>query len=330
MATIKGLAAELKAWLSGIDPLVCPTLVLRALKEILDSRDWSFLKQNGVWFTPQVVSSGSVTTSQFSKIVTADATAAPLWQAVALTQPPAYPLTMRQFRIQGNALYNIADFDGTNKITLDRPMAEASGSGLTYMIYQPYQPAPALDFKRWLSIVDPVSAFHFRYEHLFHTQKELDRVDPQRTNFGWPTWVVAKDYVTVPGDTEQRPRFELAMGHPTQELGYILEYMITGAAGLSVTYVIPQQISDQTIMARAKYYGHELAANQPNIDDKQRAFHSQKMPTLQAQYVDLLRSDQQNDNSIFDSKVIDERPGPRLSGPLDANFLQSHELYWTI
>lgn len=305
------------------------------MKDILDSRDWSFNKGNGVWFAPDQVTAGSVTVTQFSKLVVGDATAASAWAAIASPAAPASPIKLRQFRVNGNPIYNVVGYAadtpsvGLATLTLDRPYTEQSESGGTYMIYQPYMPAPDIDFKRWMSIVDPISGYRFRYHNMFRTQKELDQRDPQRTSFAWPTWVCGKDYVTLEGDTQQRPRFELGLGHPVQAIGYILEFMTNGSAFLSPTAVIPAQISDATIMARARYYGHDLVANQPNVDVKEKAFHVTKMRVVEAQYTDLLRNDQQNDNAIFDNTVIDEQRGPDLSGPIDSDYMQSHVLYWT-
>jgi hypothetical protein len=216
-------------------------------------------------------------------------------------------------------------YDGASTITLDRPYAEKGAAGASYMVYQPYMPAPAIDFKRWLSIVDPLSGYRFRYHNMFRTQKELDKRDPQRTSFGWPTWVVGKDYVTLPGDTQQRPRFELGLGHPIQAVGYILEYQTNGDS-VTATSVLPAQISDATIMARARFYGHDLVANQPNVDVKVKGWHMVKQRMVQAQYEDLLRRDMMNDNAVFDSLVTDESHGPDLNGPYDADFMQSHVL----
>jgi hypothetical protein len=266
----------------------------------------------------------------------ADATATTALMAAVLPAPPQSDITLRQFRIQGNPIYDIVKFQpnvpsfGLSTITLNRPMAEQGGAGLSYQVYQPYMPAPAIDFKRWLSIVDPISGYRFRYRNIFKTTKELDRRDPQRTSFGWPTVVCGKDYVTVGNDTQQRPRFELGLGQPTQAIGYILGFMVTGAVSLNSTgYVTPQQISDATIMARARYYGHDLVGNQPNVDVKVKSFHTAKMRVLEAQFADLLMRDKQQDNAIFDSQVTDEPDGPELSGPLDSDYMQDHVLYWT-
>jgi hypothetical protein len=111
-----------------------------------------------------------------------------------------------------------------------------------------------------------------------------------------------------------------------QQIGYIWEYMTKGDAVLP-TDVLPGQIPDQVIMARARHYGHELVANQPNVDVKTKAYHLSALTRVDAEYRDLLNRAQLDDNSLFDSRVISEDNGPTLSGPLDANYLQDHVVY---
>ena len=135
MGSLAQFASELKSWFSSLDPLACPTLVARAWQDIRKAREWSFLKQTGCVFAPSIITTGTVRVTQFSTQIVADATAAPFWNAVAITQAPAYPLTLRQFRVTGGPIYNIIGWDGTNTATLDRPYAETSASGGSYMIY---------------------------------------------------------------------------------------------------------------------------------------------------------------------------------------------------
>jgi hypothetical protein len=324
MSTLIQLAAEIKSWFPQIDPLATQTLIQRAYQDIRKSREWSFLKKTGVFFVPSIITTGAVTTTFLGSTVVADATAAPLWNAVALTQPPDMPLTVRQFRVTGGPIYNIVAWDGVNTATLDRPYTETGAAGGSYMVYQPYIPAPSIDFKRWLSVVDPLNGYRFRYRNMYWTQKEVDRRDPQRTSYSEPIAMAAHDYIVLPGDTQQRPRFE-AWPHPVQQIGYLIEWMTTGD-GFSLTALLPTQITDQCIVARARHYGHELCANQPNVDVKMKAYHLNARKTVDAEYFDLLNRCQLDDNSIFDSRVVNEECGPVLNGPLDADYLQSHVL----
>lgn len=326
MGSLAQFASELKVWMPQIDPLACPTLVARAWQDIRKAREWSFLKQTGCVFAPSIITTGTVRVTQFSTQIVADATAAPFWNAVAITQAPAYPLTLRQFRVTGGPIYNIIAWDGTNTATLDRPYAETSASGGSYMIYQPYFPAPSVDFSRWLSFVDPINTYKFRYRNLYWTQKEVDRRDPGRFNYSIPIALAAHDYVTIPGDSQARPRYE-AWPHPVQQIGYVCEWMIEGdSVGQSGN--IPRQIPDQVVMARARHYAHQVVAQQPNVDVKTKMFHLQQAKVSDAEYHDLLNRAELDDNCLFDARLVQEDSGYTLSGPLDANYMQSHVLYF--
>ena len=325
MGSLAQFASELKVWMPQIDPLACPTLVARAWQDIRKAREWSFLKQTGCVFAPSIITTGTVRVTQFSTQIVADATAAPFWNAVAITQAPAYPLTLRQFRVTGGPVYNIIGWDGTNTATLDRPYAETSASGGSYMIYMPLWPSPAVDFSRWLSVVDGVNTYAFRYRNLYWTQKEVDRRDPGRFSYSLPIALAARDYVTVPGDSQARPRYE-AWPHPVQEIGYQVEFLIEGdSVGLSGN--IPRQVPDQVVMARARHYAHQVVAQQPNVDVKTKMYHLQQAKVSDAEYFDLLNRAELKDNEIFDSRLVQNDMTPTLSGPLDSNFLMSHVLY---
>ena len=332
MSTLAQLAQELVSWFPDIDPLGANALVFRAYKDIRDSRDWSYLKRTGCWFAPNQITAGTVTTTQFSTSVVADSVAAPAINAVGLTLPPQQPLSVRQFRVNGGPIYNITAWaynnpsPGLGTITIDRPYAETGGAGRSYMVYQPYVPAPSTDFKQWLSWVDPLNNYRFRYRNLFWTQKEVDKRDPNRQSWSIPVALAAHDYITYPGDTAQRPRFE-AWPHPIQQIGYIIEYLIKGDS-VGMNDYLPFQVTDQCILAHARHYGHQLVANQPNVDVKVKAFHLQAMKIADAEAFDLLHKCHNEDNSIFDSRVVTEETGPQLSGPLDAEYLQSHVVYY--
>jgi hypothetical protein len=325
MSLLAQLAQELKAWLPQIDPISTQTLVMRAYRDIRKARDWSFNRQNGVWLSPSPINSGTVTVTFLSNQVVADAVASPYWLAQAITQPPLGSLTQRQFRVTGGPIYNIIAYDGVSTITLDRPYTEQSASGGSYYIFQNYAPAPSDDFKRWLSWTDPINSYRFRRRNLYRTKEELDRIDPQRTSYSWPIILATHDYVVIPGDTQMRPRFEV-WPMPTSQIGYVIEWFVNGDS-VALTDLLPQQIADETIMARARHYGHQVVAGQPNVDVQVKQWHLNAMRTADAEYQDLLRRDQLTDNSINDSLVDNEDTGPVLSGPYDSNFLQSHELF---
>ena len=324
MSTIQTLAAELKSWFPSIEPLALPPLARRAYRDIRNKRKWSFLMVQGQFFVPNQITAGSVTTTQFSPLVVGDATAAAAWIAIALPAVPQPTITQRQFRLTGGPIYNIIAFDGVNTITLDRPFTEASVSLLSYMVYLPYVPAPVADFVKFLSIADPLNDYRFLRRNLFRTTEEINRRDPNRTAFSEPICSASHDYTTLPGGVRV-PRFEW-WPHPIQEINYNVAYQIRGE--LLDTDPIPSQISDATIIARARFYGYSFQITQPNVPRDQISGIVQAQRTVSAEYADLLQQDVREDDNIFCQTVFESEGEPSLSGPVDADYLQSHDLFW--
>lgn len=330
MSQLIQLASELKSWFPQLEPFTCLPFITRGYRDIRDSRKWSFLRQTGTIYAPAILTAGTCAVTQFSTTVTPDVTAKPTWISQAFPAPPQPSIVQEQFRITGGPIYQIVSINGsTGAITLNRPYAEATLPGASYMIYMPYQPAPAVDFVEWLSWVDPINDYRFRRKNLFRTQAEIDRRDPNRQNYSIPIWVGSLDYVNLPTDpagTPKRPRFEL-WPHPVQQLSYNVEYQIRGNL-TQPTDVLPTSIPDELIIAAARSYGYEFMMTQPNMDPKLAIAMIQFRRECRAEYADLLQAAKREDDNVFNSTVFENENGPTLSGPLDADYLQSHDIYW--
>ena len=323
MSTLQQLAAELKDWLPGIEPLACLPFARRAYRDVRNARKWSFLMVQGQFFVPGQITAGTVTTTQFSASIVFDATAAAALNAVALPAAPQPTLTQRQFRLSGGPIYNITAWDGVDTATLDRPFAESSVSGLSYMVYLPWVPAPVADFVKFLSIADPVNDYRFLRRNLYRTTQEVDRRDPNRQAFSIPIWSASHDYTTLPSGVVV-PRFEW-WPHPIQEINYNVAYQIRGE--LADTATIPSQISDATIIARARFYGYSMMITQPGVSREQVSGLVQAQRTVSAEYADLLQRDKVQDDEIFEQNVFEFEGESNLSGPIDSLYLQSHDLF---
>jgi hypothetical protein len=330
VSTLNQLAAQLKGWLPGMETLSCLPFVQQAYKDIRKSRKWSFLRQNGILYVPQQIITGTVATTQFNSQVVFDATATAALAVIGLTPaPPQSPLTLMQFRITGGPLYNITAWAnntpsaGLSTATLNRPYTEQSGAGLSYQVYQPYQPAPTADFDGWLSVTDYTSGYAFRRRNLFKTQNEVDRRDPYRQDFAWPIWMASLDYVAV--NSVQTPRYEM-WPHPVDGRAYVVEFWVRGD-GVAAGDTLPVQITDELIIARGRYYGYQFLATQENVSkDRLSAILSQQR-YVSAVYTDLLEAAKKDDNNVFDSRVMEAEDDLVLSGPLDADFLQGHDIF---
>jgi hypothetical protein len=305
-----------------MDPVACLPFVRQSYADIRKARKWSFLKRNGVLFAPSVINSGTVTVTQFSASVVADTTAAPLLNAVVTTQAPAQNLFSRQFRALGGPIYNITAWNnGTRTLTLDRPYAEPTVAAASYMVYQPYQIAPATDFNGWFSLYDPINDYRFRKRNLYRTQAEIDRRDPYRQSFDWPLWLAFVDYTSTGA-----PRYEMWPG-PISQITYIVEYHVRGDA-VQDGDTLPAQVSDQLIISGARMYAMQFLSTQENITPARLNAIVAQQNQCTAMFGKLLTDAKRDDNEISETTVEEIEDEPVLSGPLDANFLMSHDVFW--
>ena len=233
------------------------TCVSRAYKDVRRQNLWSFLLFDANWTTPSIVNAGTVTVTHGSKTVVFDAAA-----SAAITAIGAFPsaVTQRQFRIGIGTIYNIwaisTAIGGIVTLTLDRNYQEASGAGVTYMIYQVYYAAPMQDFWAWLSVLDPTNMSELVTNK---SRSWLNGEDAQRTVFYLPTHV-------LPYQKDQNPAsstfgymlFEL-WGSPTFNLTYQLYGIRKGLDLVNDADNLPAEIGEDCVLSLAKKYAYEWA-----------------------------------------------------------------------
>jgi hypothetical protein len=199
-------------------------LINRAWSRVRDIRAWSWeFVVDSQWFTPAVINSGTVTTVQYSTIVTVDATAAAAINAAGLVPPIASSVLGigRQLRVgistgitpmNGN-IYNIVNWDGVSQLTIDKPFGESSITLSPYQIYKCYYAAPSLPATnlpaanpgmiRIACLTNRANGSSVSGRRLNYTQQQLNSFDPQRgatdgyirglapyqtNSLGQPTW----------------------------------------------------------------------------------------------------------------------------------------------
>ena len=243
------------------------TCVSRAYKDVRRQNLWSFLLFDANWTTPSIVNAGTVTVTQGSKTVVFDAAA-----SAAITAIGAFPsaVTQRQFRIGIGTIYNIwaisTAIGGIVTLTLDRNSQEASGAGVTYMIYQVYYAAPMQDFWAWLSVLDPTNMSELVTNK---SRSWLNGEDAQRTVFYLPTHVVPYQKDLNPASpTFNYMLFEL-WGSPTFNLTYQLYGIRKGLDLVNDADNLPAEIGEDCVLALAKKYAYEWA--EANKGDMPRA-----------------------------------------------------------
>jgi hypothetical protein len=233
------------------------TFVNRAWQQIQREFLWSFLWSDVAIPTPQWVTTGTVTVTIGSTSVTADATAKAAWNAFGT----AIPIHTRQFRVGQGTIYNIASYNpGTGVATLDRPYVDpTAGAGTSYTILKCFYEAPSQDFVWWESIVDPNTGYTFQTEL---TKEQVDEIDPQRLNLGWPVGVDPRGIIgygsAAPAGFLGYPQYEIWPA-PTAGYTYVGSCFRSGMPFVNQTDSPPFQITDDVVIALAKVYAYEYA-----------------------------------------------------------------------
>jgi hypothetical protein len=300
-----------------LSPLHAQTLVNLAWEDIRDDNGlWSFLNIISYLNIPAAIVAGTVTATQDSTTVTADATAKTALDVVAAD------IINRYFRVTtAGAIYGISAYDNTTGvITLDRDYQEDSGATLNYQVYKPFFPAPVLDFRRWEGFVDPVRNWPLVTNW---TKDEIDARDPQRAAQGDPLVVAAHSHHATTG----YPMFEL-WPHPVNRRSYDVAYVRRGT-DLSDSAAPPEGFKG-LLIDRAEYRAYEWAeANKgrfPVMKDVNWPF---LMGKVNKSYQDKLVKTKSADRDIYNrqwanSRFVGRHPGISM---MDVDLLQQTDLH---
>jgi len=273
-STFDVLWGEVKQSFPNLSPFLAKRFVQRAVQDIYDSRQWSFLQAEGVLFTPAAYSQTSgMQFSQYSNQVACDANTITNLSGPSIGMFP--PITKRQISFNDRTqIYNIMSLDPNftlnGIIFLDRPVLEPAVGAFAcpFTIFRCYYGPPSAgtlgaettDFLRYNSIYNPVLA-----NFLVNVQSPrqlLDRKDPQRVDMGIPYYLY-----TYKGASDGTPQFEL-WPHPMAENILLCSYQRLGTIPTANSGVLPIIIGDDLVIAKAKCYACLWAdANKSHYDD---------------------------------------------------------------
>lgn len=291
--------SELRGSVPKLPLPLAKTLVNRAYADIRRQNLWSFQVYESNWIAPALLNTGLTTTLvQGSNAVVFNATAA----AAIIASITAYnPINQRQFRVGISTVCNIIAFDGVNTITLDRGFPDpVTSPSAAYQIYQVYYPAPFQDHLSFVAVRDMVN---FTDLILDKDEAWLNEQDPQRTWYYFPTHVVPYLLGTDPANTStyQFPLFEL-WGVPLSNRAYQLYGIRKGTDLVNNSDTIPPQITEEAVIAMAKYYAYEWAeANKGAQPRNQGSDWKFLMGETKSRYADLYRKLRQQDRELIDN-----------------------------
>lgn len=333
------LYSEMVGRLPGLSPFLAETFIQRAWREIRDERQWSFLQEICAIVCPVQVVAGTLSITQFSATVLADATASAALLAIALPAP--LDLTAIQLRFGGTGntsnvgqVYSIASVDQTDPtaliITLDRIQVQPTNAASGYQAYRCYIKPTVDDFLNWTSFVDMTNGWSLKRNL---SSQIFDVRDPQRQAQGMAYYLGS--FLGNPG-TQPKPQYEL-WPHPTSGQAFLGRFRRRGENFNTAADVQTEMIPDSLIMIRALgWHGYPWAhENIGRIPQLKGTNWVQEAINARAMYpAELTRAKRQDDEQEL--QTVWNRGHGLVHGvsafkgmvnfPIDAAFMQSHLL----
>lgn len=294
------MSRSLRLYCPSLDIFLAQQFIRDAYRQICDRRPWSGLRaENQIQFNNQKID-GTVAVTNGSPTVTGTST------SFASTD------IGRQFKAGvGCPIYTITNVAG-QVLTLDQNVGIASGTGLSYVVFDGYVTMPA-DFKKLIVAVDPQTGYKLRH---WVTQDQLLRWDPQRNFFGLPYALVDRRY-----NSSGIIQYE---AWPYSTAQRVVSYFYTKqAADLTNDGDVPiWPIRSDIIVSLALAYLCRWpgTADQPNLMFGQPAV----MQSYRAEFEDKMVDVERQDEEIYMTWLSDTEWYGWPWAPLSANFLQSH------
>ena len=316
MPTLRELSSELVGHIPALSYLLARKLVNNAWKDVRDARLWSFLVEEDAFSSPAVVTDGAAAVTFGSNLVTADATAKAVWDALGLV----IPITERQFRVNTNGpIYNITAYNSiTGVATLDRIYRETTQAAATYQMYKAYY-SPPDDFLRFESLWNPIDGYPLR---LGATSPEISIRDPIRGAQGLGYYLASYKVNSTTG----RPIYEM-WPHPTSERTY---QFISVKKGLDLTddQSLPVTLNSEVVRERALFHAYQWAmANKGRFPELQGTDWRFMRSDSNRTYETVLQRARVKDEEIFAMNVVIPYTS-NYGSPVDAAFVQSHSIFW--
>lgn len=189
MSTVAEVARQVLAAVASpaANHVLVSQWVARRLRELQSRSRMRHLRRIGTINIPAEVTTGTVTGTRGSAVLTGDATAVAAWQAIGRAS-----LLGRHIRLSGHTTwYELIDWDGDTVLTLDGALGEDSASAVAYSIVRRYFTLPSE--VRWLG--DFVHMRRHRGPLAAVSRAELDALFPTRPYIGnGPDFVVDLSY----------------------------------------------------------------------------------------------------------------------------------------
>lgn len=314
---------ELMLQTPSLPEVLAARLINRSLRDIHDSRLWSFNVCQGIFVSAGSLATGSFNVTQFTSTCTASAAA-----KTAINAATFPPLTDRQIRFgvptAAGPTYNITDWNPTTGVlSTDIMYTEATSATSPYQILQCYyaiwtgQEVKVTDFLKFISVIDPITGYKLAFGF---TRPEIDQMNPQMSYQGQPYYICQYKY-----DSLGVPLFEL-IPSPTTQQRYNVMYQKRGS-DLVEGDVLPS-IIENAIMElsfyRAAQWAERNVGRYPDLKgvDWRHVMSEHKL----ALKSELAQAERQDEEIFLQNFIANDQY--RNWGPVDSSFMQSHNTDW--
>ena len=316
--------SEVVGTIPKIDPLFAQKIVNRAWDSLKDERLWSFLRGVGILQAPQIIATGTVSVTQFSAIVTLNATA-----NAALNNLTNPLIGQRQIRVGlgGGPVYNILSYSNNlAQITLDRPYQEATQTGSPYQVYRCYfSPADqtgtyTTDFRMWTVLLNPIDGYAIVGENLRLTRQEIDARDPTRG-----AQDLAYTMAAYSVDANGMPIHEM-WPHPTSQRTYVGLYRKRGQL-LSNSVDLPASFPRRALVERSLQLGCDWAiANAGRFAELKGVNWALLKAESKREAEKFLQQARLADDDLMTENFLPQLRDYLMYPPIDSDFAQSHDM----
>ncbi len=330
--TLADLANEVTGVLPGIPSPLALTYLQRAYTDVCRERLWNWLVTQTAIVCPPLLSTGTVSVTQFSDIITFDAVAEAF--LAPYLAPGELMLTTLAFRtygtgVTGGGLYRMVEVVSTGPLVvrLDRTIQSTTAAGIAYQIYRAYIQMPA-DFLRWESFDDYQNGYAITKDRLMRSTVEFDRRDPQRQSFGLAYFL---GWYKALSTGEQL--YELWPAS-IQGQTFVISYRRRGAK-LAKTETLPQAFPEALLLNRVMgWYVYPWAqTNRGRVPTLAKTDFTNAITLEQHNYKENLITAKKDDDETGLQTVYSRGRGgngPVSQGPADAKFWQSHPITWLL
>lgn len=308
--TFQQLWQKLIVYAPNIPVPLAQDFVNAAYSDALAMGGWAALRGDGDFFIPPPETTGTVTLTEGSAVMTGSGTS---WTV---------SLEGQQLVVDGTGpYYTVLTVDTPTQITLDRVWGNESITNTPYTIQLIYVRPPS-DFLYFLDVVDVQNNWKIRINDIL--QEDIDRFDAQRSYAG-TTWIAAPAGLTPAGSTVEAGlrRYELwprPTGPKTFAYRYIRRPALMSAATDRPIWPIRGDILRSGAIA-------ELC-NWPGTEQLPNPFFDVNLYQLHRSRFEREINKAQREDQEFTATDIRYNMYNLPWAPLDAKFLQTHDWIW--